>query len=526
MPALQQQLFFQKGPGYDAGLETYQQLFNTLQGFKQQAHKELDIRARKEGLKAGREAALGKVDDVVLPEGGTISADAFREGANMSHMAAVKLDIAENMARIKAEAGNDVMLFQAKVEGYRKGLLNGTTEDVRPLAFEEIEVLGSKLSSEIRSHVAKLDRDEQAAQVESGLELLETELLNAALNGSEADMVRTNAQYRFMLEKAENAELIPAGDTIRRTDEIYKKMNENVYIGSFDAALENNRGVEFLETFVDTKDKTMKPADKEALLSTMITRMNRRQSLENEQDEMDKKVRTEAYRNTERDVTLQALEGTLVPETLINHLKNDTIQPSFARTMEKVSKAQGVSIDDDQVKFSYAVDLLAVDEHEIATDERLTRDTRLQLIVDRRKLEEDAGDWRRSQNGSEAVRRIKAEFGMVDGLIAQLDPEKAKRAGRALTTLYEQVENLPLEERAVKAIDLSDEIIRKLNLSDMQQDLRDMKEGLNKLQYRSSVELDQAIEAGDVGGHEAKVLRRKIQNYESEIQRLERETAK
>ena len=517
---------FQPVAQESGAVDSYMQLFQQLQGFKEGLHRQLDVTAQKEGLAAGRKAGLGKVNDVALPDGGTISGDAFREGANMSHFAAVKLDIAENMGRMQAESAYNPELFQARVEGYKKGLLEGTTDDVMPIASEEIDIMASKIHSGIVASVAKRDRAEHAAKIESGITLLETDLLNAAISGNPDEMSRANTQYTSMLQSAENAGLIPAGDAIRRTDNIYKRMNENVYIGSFDAALANNNGVKFLEDFDKSKDKSMQPVDKEKLLANMMARMNRRQALEGEQEQIDKDARTEVYRVTEQAVTLQALEGKLQPDTLINHLRDDTIQPSFARQMEKVAKSHGTTVDDDASKLAYAVNLLHYSELDIATDESLTIDTRIKLIKARDKLEKDTGNWKRSQSGQEAVRRIKAEFGLVDGLIAQLDPEKAKRAGRALTTLYEQIEALPLEERSLKAVDLSNEIIKKLNVGDMVKELSDVRASLGKLKYRSTAEVERAIEAGDIGGHEAKVLLRKVQNYENEIIRLEKGVGK
>jgi len=511
---------FQAG-GYQSNRgQVYDLLANKLQGFKAQLDQRLDEEARAGGFAAGREAGF-EAEAIEMPDGSTISGAAFREGANMSHLAAVKLDINENLARIAGQTAGDPEAFMNRVSGYQKGLLEGTSPEVRPLALQEISFASLKIEQKFRADAAQRDRAEQGAIVEAGLSAIETEALNAAESGDEDVVGKSLTQYQEIMLKSENAGLFPAGETIKRYDKLQTAMLKNVYLGSFDRELAAGRGVEFMADFHNNKD--FKPAVREELAAKMISRMNARHKVADAEDKLEKDERSQRYADTERDITLQALNGTLTTEDLKQRLEDDSIDPGLARTMDKIASAQGVLHDDDAVKLDYSLDLLAVSERDIAEDERLTRDTRMALISDRRALEADSANWRRTQSGSEATRRIKAEFGMVDGLIAQLDPEKAKRAGRALTSLYEQVEMLPLEQRAGKAVDISNKIIKDLKLGDSVEELGFVNERLGKMKYQTIEDLDLAVENGDVGGHEAKVMRKRLDMLLQDKIRLESE---
>jgi len=517
---VQRTTLYQTGSYQSNRSQVYDALASKLQGFKSQLDQRLDEEARAQGLAAGRASGFD-AEAIEMPDGSTISGAAFREGANTSHLAAVKLDINENLSRIAGQTAGDPDAFMNRVSGYQNGLLEGTSPEVRPIALQEIAYASSKIEQKFRADAAQRDRDEQSAIVETGLSSIETEALNAARGGDETDVEKSSQQYLDMMFKAENSGLFPAGETVKRVNALQSAMLEEVYLGSFDRELAAGRGVEFMADF--HKNKDFSPETRAKLAAKMVSSMSAKHKIADAEDKLESDERRQLHEETERDITLQALNGTLTTEVLKAHLEDDSIDPGFARTMDKVASAQGVLHDDDAVKLDYNLDLLAVPERTIAEDERLTRDTRMALISDRRALEDDAGNWRRTQNGSEATRRIKAEFGMVDGLIAQLDPEKAKRAGRALTSLYEQVEMLPLEQRAGQAVAISNQIIKDLKLGDSVEDLRFVNERLGKMKYQTTKDLDLAIDNGDIGGHEAKVLRKRLDFLLQDKARLESE---
>jgi hypothetical protein len=516
----QRQTLYQPGSYRSNKGQVYQQLANKLQGFSERLQQRLDVRAQAEGKAAGR-AIGGEVEAVSMPDGSTIRGAAFREGANLAHLASVKMDITENLVRIEGSSGGDPDAFLNLVAGYSQGLLEGTSPEVRPLAEQEIGFAALKIQQKLRASKAQRDRDEQSELVEAGLSDIEVEALNHAEAGDEAGVEKTLAQYQDVMLRGEDAGLFPAGETIKRSAKLQKALLRNVYMGSFQRELEAGRGVEFMESF--HKNKDFSPAEREEIASKMITRMNSRHKVVEAQDKLEEGERKQRYETTEREVTLSALEGTLTTEDLTKLLSDDDIEPGLARTMEKIASAQGVMHDDDAVKLDYSINLLQIPEKDIAEDDRLTRDTRIALIQERRKLEADAGNWRRTQNGQESTRRIKAEFGMVDGLIAQMDPEKAKRAGRALTTLFEQVEALPLESRAVQSVEIANQIIADLKKGDSVEELGFVTESIGKMQYQTTEDLDLAIDSGDVGGHEAKVIRKKLDRLLADKLRLEAE---
>jgi len=224
------------------------------------------------------------------------------------------------------------------------------------------------------------------------------------------------------------------------------------------------------------------------------------------------RARKARYALGEREATLLFMQGRLSPEILERMVEKDYLDPGISRQLLSAAAKGGPVNDNPHALAEYKLDPMARSEREIATDSRLTMDTRLKLIDERRQREKDASDWRNTQSGKEAVRRIKGEFGLVDGLISQLDPEIAKRANYALTRLYETVEQLPLKERASKSIEISEQVIKTYVRADAERDLAMLRQRLQKLPYKSIAELEAAKARGAIRGHEAGVLKKQLES--------------
>ncbi len=507
-------------PSYlGSGSETsYNALAKTLSKWSGVVQKEREITAKEEGFAAGKVAG-NKKNDVLLPDGGSIREDSFIAGANAAHLAAVKVDINQNLSRIKSEANGSPELYESKVAGYKKGLLEGTTADVSPLAAQEIDYESTKIYSSLVSKKMEQARKNQAAQVELGLEVIQTEGLNAANESDEKGLLKSLSEYSTLLQQAEDSNLIPAGSRVKRLGEYTKTLRAGVYIGEFGRALDSGKAVPYIIDFDKSKNKEFTPKEREEIVATMIGKMNQTQSLAKKEITLDNDARKVRYAETATEATILALEGNLDPGYLVDKLKSDSINPTLARTLEKTAKAKGVKIDDAAQVLEYALDLLDYSEQDIAIDNTLTRETRLKLIKDRRSLVEDKGNWRNSQSGREAVRRIKAEFGMVNGLIAQLNPEVAKKAGRVLTSLFETIEALPLEQRISEAVKIADVLIEEIKKEDIEIKIKDKEKILLNLPY-PTIEL---LDAAGLGKFEDGVNRSKLLRIMGDIERLKSE---
>ncbi len=517
-PEYQRSVAYQPSYISSGAAEVNQTLAARLGEWTQRFTQENMVRSKKEGFEAGKKAGR-QVSGVELPDGSSIREQAFIEGANASNLSAVKLDIYQNLQRIQSESNGDPKVYEAKVAGYKKGLIKGANPDVMPLASQEIDFASSKVYSSMVSKKLEIARKEQSAKVELGLELIETEGQNAASEGDEEAIVKNLNEYNQLLTMSESAGLIKPGETTARMGKYTKVLRTGVYMGEFMRALDNGEAVDYVAKFSKAKDKNFTPTERQEIVSDMIKNMNQVNNLETKARKADDDERKIRYAKTENEATLLALTGDLDVDYLTTKLKDDSIDPKLARMLEKTAKSKGVQYDDESQLLEYSLDLLSFSESEIATDETLTKKTRIALIDQRRKLVENEGDWRNSQSGREAVRRIKAEYGLVDGLIAQLDPEKAKRAGRTLTSLYESVESLPLEERATKAILMADNLIKSINREDKLKELSSKQKRLSLLPYQSEQEIDDA----GLGGHEASVEKKRIINLLRDIERLQDE---
>jgi len=209
-------------------------------------------------------------------------------------------------------------------------------------------------------------------------------------------------------------------------------------------------------------------------------------------------------------------------------VRKDEIKPSLARSLSAQTGDSGPIADDEAAVLEYTVDPLAVTEEQILIDPRLTFSKRADLIEQRRALVEDESNWRNSQNGQEGTRRIQAEFGLVSGFEALLDPEVAKRAGRTLTEWFEAVEALPLEERSAKAVELSDMIINRSKKADVVENLSKAETALATGKHQTIEDLDADSDLETVLGNkteEYRVQKKQLQEKLRKIERLKLELA-
>ena len=207
----------------------------------------------------------------------------------------------------------------------------------------------------------------------------------------------------------------------------------------------------------------------------------------------------------------------------------DDMNPDLARQFAETVRKGGPGTDDESAILEYNVDGLEnVSENDIARDDRLTFDTRKELILDRRKIVDDAENWRKTQEGGEAVRRIKGEFGILGQLESALDltGDEKRKVNRVLTNFYNQVEKLPLEEREGEAVKIADELIRGIRSGEANADIQrlqgqlDDPDNADTMGFSSIAEVDAAIASGDdrlvnfIGSQREATVNRIKQNVE------------
>jgi len=237
---------------------------------------------------------------------------------------------------------------------------------------------------------------------------------------------------------------------------------------------------------------------------------------ERKQQDAERKAR---WRDGARKIATLDLEGALIVEHLQDMVEKDQIDPKVANSYKKNAFLEGPEFSDQIAINEVKADILATSEFDIQTDPRISRIDRDKLIEERRGIEEDKANWRGTQNGREGARRINQAFGIIKGVDTRISKEKAQRAGMVLTRYFNEVEALPLEERELRTIEISDKLVKEVNNEIFISDLDKAKTRLIDAPYQT----EDQIKAADLGSEEEKIQIIQLNRKLKRIERLERQ---
>jgi len=495
-------------------------LASRLSAFSEQVSDELDVEMAKKAKEKGLIDAQGKTE-ITLRDGSTIADEAWNQGAIASHMSAVKLDINDNLSRIAAESTRDPEGYAVKAKAYSKGLLSGVPDGIKPIVQDELASIILKSGQKISSDLTSFNRDQDAATISTGIDLYRTDGENAAKEGDVDAATDAQLKAHALTNRMEAAGMITHKSAEIQRNNITRDIEDQVIYGAFEREMNAGRGVKHIERFKKLKRLGDRDPDyRKKMVSTMLGMMQKDHQADDAQRKRDDAARKARYRKGERKVASLDLEGALIPEHLQKMLDNDELDPKVADKYKKNAFASGPEFSDQIAVNEYKADLLGTTEFDIQTDPRLSRPDKMELIGDRRALEDDKGNWKGTQNGREGARRINHAFGIIKGAMGvKITPEKAQRAGMVLTRYFNEVENTPVEEREVKSIEVADRLVKEVNNEILIKDLDSIRERLNKATYQT----EEQIKAAELGSEEEKtqiiLLNRKLRR----IERLERE---
>jgi len=501
--------------------QLFESLASKFRAFANKEADELDRDMAKKAKEQGLIDAQGKTA-ITLRDGKTIADEVWNQGAISSHLAAVKLDVTDNLTRIEAESAKDPGGYTVKAKAYSQGLLEGVPEAMKPAVQDELSSIILKSGTKITSDLRTFERNQHAATTSSAIDLYRTEGENQAIEGD--ILAATEAQIKAiqLTTSLENAGLLtPKAAEVQRND-ITRDIEDQVIYGAFGREMANGRAVKYIENFKKIKELGDRDPDyRTKMVNTMIGMMSKSHGIEDAQRKADDADRKERWRVGANKVATLDLEGALIVEHLQEMVKRDEVDPKVANAYKKNAFLEGPEYSDQSELNIVRANILGATEFSIQTNPRLSRADKDKLVEERRKVEEDKANWRRTQSGSEGARRINFQFGIIPGTdTSRISPEDARRADNVLTRYFDEVEALPVEERSIKAIEISNRLVKEVKGEIDVKELQKWKDLVTKGKYQTI----EQIKAADLGTEEEKTLIIQLERKLRQIERLERES--
>lgn len=254
---------------------------------------------------------------------------AYNDAAQRAHVAAVDKDIRINLERIALEEETNTARFDARLQGYRKGLLEALSPELRAPVEQEIELQGQRYRSRVQAAEQKLLLGEAMGDLVDATDGIQRDALAAARDGDVNIVEHQRAKFLDLLESAAQTPENPDGlldpakvAEMRRGFEV--QIDAELVVGDFERILREDgidpamRAMDMFEAGKIQDFERFEPAHRDQLLGRMnallareMTRQNREQSAA---DAAERARLAELKRRT--DASIRVLEAGFEPEGL------------------------------------------------------------------------------------------------------------------------------------------------------------------------------------------------------------------
>lgn len=296
-------------------------LAERLRAFSNREHDRLDQQAQIEGKQAGLDAASGVKGGIDLSDNSTIYSRAFNQGAQLAHAAAIKIDINENIERLKLENQYNLEAFQEKAAGYKKGLLAEVDPVMRAMAEADINASISGGTISIGREIHKRDQEEHLGDITKGSELLLRNIENFSRDGQLEEAQANLDQLEKLLTEGVEAGIVTPASMETELAKAYELSDAQILFGGLKRILEEE-GLDAAEKAVEEFAKAKLAEDDISATSrdnivtkmeTLLTRERGDISRENAIVNAQSATETKVIKELAKDATY-ALQHNQIPE--------------------------------------------------------------------------------------------------------------------------------------------------------------------------------------------------------------------
>ena len=250
------------------------------------------------GEKAGRKAAerlakpqpeVGPPEDVEAPEtkkgflaSMSIEAQAYNAAMQSAYLAQVSTDSKQQVERIAAQYPDDVQAFQANINQYRQGLLQGVSDEFRDDADATIgNYIANAETAVFKNEVAKNRAAANSAR-QLALDVHNDEASKMARAGDEAQALVNQEDHDLVIDSMVASGDLPVDEAQNAKDALTRRIQQQTQLGGleriiFDEDLSTReqyeKGVSFVESIRDAELEDIGPEDKDKLLSVLDSKI-------------------------------------------------------------------------------------------------------------------------------------------------------------------------------------------------------------------------------------------------------------
>jgi hypothetical protein len=418
---------------------------------------------RQEGSEAG---ARGTPEFRAGLRAQTAYGQAYNNAAMRSYAIKAEADAEDNAARLEVESQNDPEAFAVKFGAFRDETLKQAPKEARgTLSTIYAQRMGTGVARLTRARAIEqnnLARADMQEGVERSIDRIAT--LSAEDDPvSYEQAAEEEAKLGLMIDGGVNDGTITATEGLALHKKAGREIFSQTVSARFRRVLDSPTGspVEFIEKLrvENKKNEALSPKEEDELIDTLLKDLsehNRLMQLGLSEATATMKAR---YEQGNRDATTELLSGTLSVGTLRRMVQEQRLDPDRATTLAEKLTSGGLAADDPDELFHVRVNLLTFTDEQIADNDKLTKDTRADLILKRQEM---ASTWKSTQAARWAEETIDSALGIVPGtILASLPESKKRQRDQAKNAWYNEVDALPAAERQAAVRRVANEVIAK-----------------------------------------------------------------
>lgn len=254
---------------------------------------------------------------------------AYNNAAERAHAAAIDQDVLINLERIALESPQNTAEFDAKVTGYRKGLLEAVDPAMRPAVAQELDLMTQRHRARVQAEERKLVLESSMGTLVEAASGIEGDTLRAARDGDLDIVEHQRAKLVELLSGAtrspENPEgILDPAEVAKRLAAFERQIDAELLVGDFERVL-RTEGAAAAMAVMDRFEageiaelEPLVPEDRDRLLGRMNALLARQMTRENrDQAAADAAERARLAELKDRtDDAVRVLEAGFMPEDL------------------------------------------------------------------------------------------------------------------------------------------------------------------------------------------------------------------
>ena len=445
---------------YRAQANTIDSFVQGIQGLKSGVIQQMaNVSATEGEAQAIIDVADGKLKQESL---WTAYGKAYNNASQAAYQANVSLDMKNTATKLATEYKNEPEKFRAAFDAYGKKTIAGVQSELNQA------ITGVAFKQYGDAAYAKLTTDKQASidasnkkSLEAYVNLMQDDYMAATTSG---DFVRSanaltniNALYAQMV----NQNYISEGEVAYANTQLQSKAYTQFTLSEFNNAVDKT---DFIDKFQQDKHPMLNATQISELDKALKARIKSDNAMYKEEQDMEEFDIIQTQTDTERAYNNSLISGTLNQDALDQSFKVGELSFSAYDRLSKGVANPGISYDHEPTYLKTSRYLAEMSDDEIVAQDNLTYKTRRQLLADRKVALTKRLKWTTTENGREALRRVKSKFGILEGtLMAKIDFENTnmKNYDKMHQALYDELMELPEDQREDKALNIATRLINK-----------------------------------------------------------------